>query len=257
MACRDGIGRGNTVSAQALDYGQYAFDVVDRLERLATPMEVADCLGATLRAFGFTSFLVTNVPEVPSGKHLHFLLNGWPTEWTEHYNREDYYKDDPIAAWGRRTVQPFEWSEVRIDAERNPRALEVVRAGREFRRNAGFVVPICQRDSPMSAVTMCGEQPNLHPKAKRAIHFISLFAHSKLAWLLKQKNADDSRGLTDGEREVLRWTAAGKSAWEISVILDIAEATVVWRLKQAAAKLHAVNTVQAVVNAMRTKQISV
>ena len=249
-------GGGTTVSAQALDYGQYAFDVVDRIEKLATPVEVIDCLGDTLRVFGFTSFLITDVPELPSGKQPNFMLNGWPADWTEHYNRENYYKNDPIAAWGRRTVHPYEWSEVQVDADRQPRAMEVVNAGREFKRKFGFVVPIYLPDSPMAAVTMCGEQPDLNPGAKRAIHFISLYAHSKAASLMKQKNADQGNNLTEGEREVLSWTAAGKSAWEISVILDIAEATVVWRLKQAAAKLNAVNKLQAVVNAIRTKQIS-
>jgi LuxR family quorum sensing-dependent transcriptional regulator len=249
------LGGGTTVSAQALDYGRYAFDVVDRIERLTTRVEILDCLGATLREFGFTSFLVTDLPD--SGRDATFLLNGWPAEWAEHYNRENYYDDDPIATWGRRTVNPFEWSEVQIDVERNPRALEVLRAGREFRRNAGFVVPVCHVDSPKSAVTMCGEQPNLHPNAKRAVHFISLFAHSKAASLMNQENANHRSSLTEGEREVLKWTAAGKSAWDVSVILGIAESTVVWRLKQASAKLNAVNKVQAVVNAIRTNQISV
>jgi DNA-binding CsgD family transcriptional regulator len=63
--------------------------------------------------------------------------------------------------------------------------------------------------------------------------------------------------LTEGEREVLTWTAAGKSSWEISVILNMSEAGVVWRLKQAMGKLKASNKTQAVVNAIVARQISV
>jgi len=250
---------GAFVSAHLLDYGRIAFDAVDHFEQLDSPVEVIACLATVLRRFGYTSFLITDVPEVPSGRQPNFLLNGWPADWTELYIRENFYKDDPIAAWGRRTVHPFEWSEVEahIDPERCPRSMDVLRAGREFRRNAGFVVPIYHPDGPMSAVTMCGEHPDLDPDAKRAIHFISLYAHSKAASLMKQREPDPNYTLTEGEREVLSWTAAGKSAWEISVILDIAEATVVWRLKQASTKLNAVNKLQAVVNAIRTKQISV
>jgi LuxR family transcriptional regulator, quorum-sensing system regulator BjaR1 len=246
------------LSALALNYGRFAFEVVDQIEQLTTPVEVIDHLAVALNQFGFTSFLITDVPDLSSGREPTFLLNGWPSDWTEHYRRENYYKDDPIAAWGRRTVDPFEWSDVPLDPERQPRALEVVQAGREFGRRAGYVVPIYRPDLPMSAVTMCGEQPDFDPQAKRAIHFISLYAHSKAASLMKQTETDSgSFSLTEGEREVLSWTAAGKSAWEISVILDIAEATVVWRLKQASGKLNAVNKLHAVVNAIRTKQISV
>ena len=42
---------------------------------------------------------------------------------------------------------------------------------------------------------------------------------------------------------------------EVAAILDIAEDTVNWRLKHAYVKLNAVNKVQAVVNAIRMKEI--
>jgi DNA-binding CsgD family transcriptional regulator len=62
--------------------------------------------------------------------------------------------------------------------------------------------------------------------------------------------------LTAGERDVLRWTAEGKSTWEISVILEISEATVFWRIKNAVAKLDAMNRTHAVIKAIRAKEIN-
>jgi LuxR family quorum sensing-dependent transcriptional regulator len=246
------------MTAMAADYGRFAFDVVEDLEQRATPTEVVDCMAAALRRFGFTSFLITDVPDVRSGAKPRWLLNGWPADWAGHYSNENYYKDDPIAAWCRQTVDPFEWSEVRIDAEKNPRAVIVVQAGHAFRRNKGFVVPIYRPDRPMSAVTMCGEFPDFDPHAKRAMHFISLYAYGKAASLFGDDEPTEATpSLTEGEREVLSWMAVGKSAWEISAILDISEPGVVYRVKKAAYKLNAVNGTQAVVNAIRTKQIKI
>jgi LuxR family transcriptional regulator, quorum-sensing system regulator BjaR1 len=63
--------------------------------------------------------------------------------------------------------------------------------------------------------------------------------------------------LSAGERDVLTWIALGKSTWEISSILKISENTVEWRLKQAFRKLNAVSRTQAVVAALKTRQITV
>lgn len=57
--------------------------------------------------------------------------------------------------------------------------------------------------------------------------------------------------LSPRETEVLRWTAAGKTAAEIAVILDISGRTVEFHINSAARKLDTVNRIQTVVEAMR------
>ena len=246
------------MSGGAVDYANIAFDLIDEFDRSAAPEHVIDRMSTALAKFGFTSFLVADVPEIVGNARPIFLLNGWPSAWTAHYQTHNYYKDDPVAARCRRVSNPFEWSEATYDPERHPRAAEVMDAGRQFGLKEGFVVPVSRHSSTMSGVTMAGEKPDFEPRAKRAMHLIGLYAHAKAISLSGradiQKPASD---LTDGEREVLTWTAAGKSSWEISVILNMSEAGVVWRLKQAMAKLDASNKTQAVVNAILSKQISI
>jgi DNA-binding CsgD family transcriptional regulator len=53
-------------------------------------------------------------------------------------------------------------------------------------------------------------------------------------------------GLTARERDALRWVAAGKSDWEISVILGVSQNTVRFHVDNARRKLGAVNRAQAV-----------
>ncbi len=55
--------------------------------------------------------------------------------------------------------------------------------------------------------------------------------------------------LTDREIEVLSWVAVGKSYWEVSIILDIAERTVRLHMSNIRKKMNAVSNKQAVAEA--------
>ena len=59
------------------------------------------------------------------------------------------------------------------------------------------------------------------------------------------------------ELDCLRWTAAGKTAWEASVILGISERTVRFHLNTAREKLNCTTTTQAVAKAVSNQLIDV
>lgn len=81
---------------------------------------------------------------------------------------------------------------------------------------------------------------------------ISVFAQAAAARIFA---VPDSRGsgskLSMREVEVLRWTAAGKTNWEISIILSISASTVAKHIESATRKLGCVNKPHAVAEAMR------
>jgi DNA-binding CsgD family transcriptional regulator len=54
---------------------------------------------------------------------------------------------------------------------------------------------------------------------------------------------------------VLTWAAAGKSAWETSCILAVAEKTVRAHLESVRQKLNVATTTQAVATALRTGEL--
>lgn len=248
------------MSAATVDYARSAFDLIDELDRVTTAEQVGDRLGSALSSLGYSAFLITGVPEPPARVEPHFMLNGLPQGYAEHYARENYYVDDPVAAWCRRSMDPFEWSEAPFDPSTWPRAAEVMNVASEFGMRRGFCVPIATRHGIQSCVTMAGEQPNFDPQAKRAAQFLGLYAHAKslaLSEMVEKTRRHAEGNLTDREREALSWTAAGKSSWEISVILGVSERTVNWFIANAGRKLGAVNRTQAVVNAIRTGAIAI
>ena len=56
--------------------------------------------------------------------------------------------------------------------------------------------------------------------------------------------------LSPREREVLRWSAAGKTADEIGMILAITPRTVAFHIQRCVAKLDAANKTEAVAKAL-------
>ena len=57
--------------------------------------------------------------------------------------------------------------------------------------------------------------------------------------------------LSKRERDCLRWTAEGKSSWDIGMILKISENTVNFHVKNILGKLHLANRTQAALWAQR------
>jgi LuxR family quorum sensing-dependent transcriptional regulator len=238
---------------------QLAFEAIDGLEELETPEQVMNCLRPVMGAFGFSGFLITGVPQPPARVEPHYLLDGLPEGFTQEYTSKNYYPDDPIAAWCRRTVNPFEWSKARYSPDVQPRAREVMNLAAVFGMREGFCVPIRRAKDIHDCVSMAGDQPNLEPKAKHALHFLSLYAHAKILDILEPavELRTSQNILSLREREVLQWVSAGKSSWDVSVILGISEHTINWLITRAARKLNAVNRTHAVVNAIRAGEIHV
>jgi LuxR family quorum sensing-dependent transcriptional regulator len=62
--------------------------------------------------------------------------------------------------------------------------------------------------------------------------------------------------LTPREKEILQWSAAGKSSWDVSQILNLSERTVKYHIDRIMTKLDAANRTHAVAIALRKKMIT-
>jgi LuxR family quorum sensing-dependent transcriptional regulator len=238
----------------SVNYRRAALELVEEFDDLRTPEGVVERLASGLSIFGFSSMLITGVPEPPRHVEAYFLRNGWPRRWTQRYANENNYAEDPLTSWGRRNINPFEWSKA-IDTGEPRARKEQPAANVEPRR--GFVVPVIRACGSVSCVTLAGERPHLEQRSSSTVRMLSLCAHARALELLEKDEDSGPRAvLSVREREVLHWIAGGKSSWDISVILGISERAVNWLIASATRKLDAVNRTQAVVNAIRTGEIT-
>jgi len=83
------------------------------------------------------------------------------------------------------------------------------------------------------------------------LHTISIYLHDALQRTLATvASAPKPIPLTEREVEILRWTAIGKTAWEIGSILKISERTVNFHLQNVMGKLGVHNKTHAAAKAM-------
>jgi len=247
----------NAMSTSSLEVETFEF--IERVSGAADTNEVYELLAQELGKFGFTNFLITEMPPPSFGLEPHMILNGWSEAWSKRYVDQDFYRFDPMAKHTRETIHPFYWDEIALSDNDGSEARRVMNEAADFGLKDGFSVPIFGAEGDQSCVTMGGEQSDRLPRAREAIQLMSIYAHDRARALrhahLRNANSVEPK-LTDREREVLTWVALGKTDWEIGEILKISKETSYAHVRNCCRKLDAVTRTQAVVRAMLLRQIT-
>nr|WP_246520128.1 autoinducer binding domain-containing protein [Microvirga arabica] len=110
------------LSGRSLDHTVHAFELIEELDRLATPQAIIDAMERSFAQFGFESFIMTGLPHPEQRIESLVLLKKWPLGWYERYTRNSYDRHDPVIRLCRRTVQPFEWVKPATIPRRTPKA---------------------------------------------------------------------------------------------------------------------------------------
>jgi LuxR family quorum sensing-dependent transcriptional regulator len=206
--------------------------------------------------FGYEKFMAGHLPR-STRQTLRDCktVADWPVGWERRYQAQGYIHRDPVVRHLRRVVDPFTWQEAydRFDA---PETRIVSTEARHFRLREGFCVPFRQTDGDDACISFGSERLQLSEDETAALHLVAIYALSMLRTLARRDagappTGSPQRLLTAREVECLKWSAAGKSAWDISVILSISKRTVDQHLSNAAAKLQVMSRTQCVAEAIR------
>jgi LuxR family transcriptional regulator, quorum-sensing system regulator BjaR1 len=233
-----------------------AFDVAARLRCAKNLEEIFSELRSSGRIFGYDTFLMGRVPQSLTQNLLDCAtLSGWPLGWQQRYHAERFVHIDPVIRHIRRSIDPFLWREA-LDAPGRHDGRIVLEEARAFGLVEGFCVPLHHVGGGESGLSFGGERLAPSDDERTALHLIGIYALSAAREILRQAaSANDdphvAAQLSGREIECLRWSAAGKTAWEISVILSISSRTVEQYLNSAARKLNAVSRIQTVAEALR------
>ena len=93
------------------------------------------------------------------------------------------------------------------------------------------------------------------PMLERDFQILGNYFHQHIMRIYGHDASKDML-ITARELDCLKWMAAGKTAWEASVILGISERTVRFHLNAAREKLDCLTTTQAVAKAVSQQLIS-
>lgn len=238
------------------DHAHEAFGFIELLETLGSPDDIMNQLETSLGRFGFENFILTGLPNPHQRAERMVLARKWPQGWFEIYIKENYVAFDPVVRLCRNSVNPFDWNEAPYNSDTEPRANEVMNRAVDFRMSNGFCIPIHGLTGYEACVSLGGVSLDLSPRTKPAIHLIGMYAFERIRQLVSSADQNRLDRLTARERDVLTWTALGKTSSEIAEILNLSKRTIDEYSVRATRKLRAQNKTHAVVKALQQRLIS-
>ena len=224
-------------------------DLLMLLEGADCEHEIFDRITAAAGALGFDHCAYGLQILEPVSNPRTILLNNYPDGWRSRYEEAEYLRVDPTVAHGRRSPQPIVWNE---------RLFAPARAMWEEARSFGLCFGWAQSSLDVfgggGMLTLSRARGALTPAelASEEIRFrwLTHVGHLMLSRVFNARRTHSNAAtLTAREIEVLKWTADGKTAGEISDLLVISENTINFHMKNAITKLGAANKTAAVVRA--------
>ncbi|MDF1607399.1 autoinducer binding domain-containing protein [Hoeflea sp. YIM 152468] len=231
------------------------FEYIERVESHGSIDDLLDDLLRVVGDFGFHHMIYTGLPVGNNPIDPLVKSNRFPQEWWDLYVEQDYARNDAVCQQVYSTVAPFVWSEAQPQFTARDGAVAIAGKAAEHGLVDGYVVPVFSRDEWLSAISFGGpEKLDLSPRDRGALNLLAIYTSSAIE--RRQQRQPVRATLSDREREVLLWTSAGKSCWEVSVILGVSEQTIRYHTASIRHKLNASNTVHAVARALQRGEIN-
>ncbi|MDB5602747.1 MAG: transcriptional regulatory protein [Xanthobacteraceae bacterium] len=239
-------------------YGQRTLDFVERLQQLTEYDEICQHIMKEMEWFGFSCVSSFSIPGPGENLKASIQLNNRPQEYTERYVEKNYVVHDPAVTELRKTIHPYSWSDIRKRRVLKKSEKLIMDEATEFGARDGFIIPIVTISGSAALFCPCGLEPDLSPRARAAVEIIGIYSHHALQRALVHKQREEAAHtpLTPREREIMQWVASGKTDDEIADILSVGTSTVTSHVENAKKKLDAFRRTYAVVQAIRSGEIS-
>jgi DNA-binding CsgD family transcriptional regulator len=190
-----------------------------------------------------------------SPTHTEFIsVDNAPMAYHEVFNNSAIGRRDPVMQHCRRATVPILWNQGTYERH-GAAALWEEQAAFGYRTGVALAMHFPEGRHFTLGVDREEALPTDTRELSRIVADLQLFAvHAQDAAMrlfVPPESRVELPRLTPRELEALRWTMAGKTAWELGSILGITERTAVAHLQNAMHKLDANNKHQAVLKALR------
>lgn len=230
------------------------FDRVVQITQAPTVAQAWDIYMMSARQVGLTCGVACSISSDKTiGETV--IASSCPPGWMQNYVEQGYQQIDPRVPMAAEAVTVFTWQLQDWDGILKGKQLAWRRDNELAGFYGGLIVPD-RRDSRLKVIALCGSAVDIHPDDQRVLYYSGLETLDRMQALGLHPEPDPPVTLSARERECLQWVAAGKSDWEIGVILSIGEKTAATHVDRAKHKLNVTTRAQAIVVAMRRGLIS-
>jgi DNA-binding CsgD family transcriptional regulator len=231
-------------------------ELIDLLSKATTVEDVHAVCTRLCDRFGFDRFQYGARIPTSFVKPYYIFISSYQQEWRTRYLAEGYMLIDPAVQHCAGRLTPFSWEQIAQQTKDSEIVRRFMGEASEFGLNSGISFPVHSAQGEFAMFSVASSQNPVHAKSRiqKALPFAHLFTahlHETVRKIFAQEALPLATvQLTEREHECLLWTAEGKTTWETSQILGVAERTVIFHLQNAADKLQVVNRQQAVARAV-------
>jgi DNA-binding CsgD family transcriptional regulator len=170
------------------------------------------------------------------------------------YMREYSPQQDPAFQVGFERLLPLDWDEVRSRDKMVQHMHEVAEQYGIGRH--GISIPIRETgvgDAMFSINFECEDRhwAEMRRHLVNAMHLFAHYYHLRMKGVIAAQPVTSEFDLSPREREVLKWAADGKTAWETAQLLGVSERAIRLYTENAISKLRAKTKTQAVAIAVK------
>lgn len=183
----------------------------------------------------------------PIAGTIHGYVN-YSDDWKSHYVEHGFHRIDPTLHMASRSIAPVDWRRL----ERDENFQKVFRNAGDFGiSDQGLTIPVRGPfgDIGMLSVTRncpLPEWDKLKDHIIGELQSVAVHVHDTVMRSDVLSQVLRFPPLSTREKEILQWTAAGKSQQDVGDILGISHRTVEVHLRSAREKLYALTTPQAI-----------
>lgn len=223
-------------------------DVMVQIERAMDAAQAFSVIAKAVADLGFEYCAFGMRMPIPLSRMPVYMRNNYPVQWQLHYREQSLLRIDPTVEHGMRSTLPFLWPVP------SARGSDFWQAAWSYGLRYGWVQSARDPSGAVGMFTFARshtpfERLELDAKESR-LEWLAHVGHAMMAKLLLPHTLPEAcNPLSVREREVLLWSAEGKTSIEIATILDVAESTVNYHVTNAVKKLRAANKMHAVAKA--------
>jgi len=246
------------MNSELLSHGELS-ELLDMIQSLVFCQDMDHFIPVARRLEGLTGceHVIFGMPELlANGETAVADLNiSYPQEWVDLYQANEFWRIDPVVLSSLEKTGPRCWADV---YSRYPTDKEFMKLAHDFLGyKDGYTCltrPIVGGD--WTIVSLAGDFKKQNSKLDYILDRMAPHFHLALMSIRMKDGASKLMKPTRREKEVLKWLQQGKSSWEISIILNVSEATINFHIQNIKKKMNAVSRSQAVAAAIHGGLIS-
>ncbi|MFK0313480.1 autoinducer binding domain-containing protein [Pseudomonas sp. NPDC090233] len=178
-----------------------------------------------------------------------YLYSNYPVEWIERYQRDEFYKQDAAAARSHASTMPVLWTD---DLYREVPLYREQACQHGLRH--GWTQSLHDQqhhESQVSVARPIGDVSiaELYDKAGK-VQWLCHTLHAIISEHHLARLCPPQPRMSEREIEVLKWSAAGKTAADVACILSLSQSTVNFHIRSVITKTNAANKAGAIAIAM-------